>query len=264
MAGDQLGLPFPEDDNGQMSFEDMIPNIYDQTRPPASPDFEMTMAQDDDEDEDDDDDDDVTPADERGRIATLSVIPTSTTNPKRPRTLAAGYDKKTYTLSVIFRDGTPYNYYDVSPMEWQNFRAAVSKGVFIRRYLDRHDRGFPSVVDEFTQQNINNLMAYARANQDLYEGVQHRETGHQQSMTNRKRALARKVAEYGSYTTKSGKTYRSVEEVFHRNRTRTVEKNYDEHQRALKQFYKNRRGGMRGDRPTFIWPPQIEQFDGRL
>ena len=67
--------------------------------------------------------------------APISVIPTSTSNLKRPRTVAAGYrraDGSTPegqgTLTVVFRDGTYYNYYDVTPQEWQRFKIAGSKG----------------------------------------------------------------------------------------------------------------------------------------
>ena len=39
-------------------------------------------------------------------------------------------------MTVIFRDGTFYNYYSVSGLEWTNFKRARSKGRFIRMYLD--------------------------------------------------------------------------------------------------------------------------------
>jgi KTSC domain len=55
-------------------------------------------------------------------------IPTSSTNYSRPRTVAAGYDPKEGTLTVVFRDGTVYNYYGVSSEEWLAFYASYSKG----------------------------------------------------------------------------------------------------------------------------------------
>jgi hypothetical protein len=58
-------------------------------------------------------------------------VPTSTSNFKRPRTLAAGYDPNTETVTVVFRDGTFYNYYGISKGTWQNFRASYSKGPFL-------------------------------------------------------------------------------------------------------------------------------------
>jgi hypothetical protein len=68
-------------------------------------------------------------------------IPTSTTNVRRPRTVAAGYARRRYPngkdgepgeeygiLTVVFRDGTIWNYEGVSEGDWLNFRASVSKG----------------------------------------------------------------------------------------------------------------------------------------
>ncbi len=84
------------------------------------------------------------PEPETGQIAQLTEVPTKTTNPARPRTIAAGYDNATRTLSVVFRDGTPWNYYDVTPLQAANFRRAQSKGRFIRLYLDGHRHGPPA------------------------------------------------------------------------------------------------------------------------
>lgn len=55
-------------------------------------------------------------------------IPTSSTDYSRPRTVAAGYDASRQTMTVVFRDGTFYNYYEVTTGEWQAFKASVSKG----------------------------------------------------------------------------------------------------------------------------------------
>lgn len=73
--------------------------------------------------------------------APITVIPTSSINPMRPRTVAAGFfvDNKsvlTGTLTVVFRDGTYYNYYDVDVQLWEEFKAAPSKGRFIAKQLD--------------------------------------------------------------------------------------------------------------------------------
>lgn len=58
----------------------------------------------------------------------LSEVPTSSTNYSRPRTVAAGYDPDTQTMTVVFRDGTFYNYYEVTKSEWDSFHASYSKG----------------------------------------------------------------------------------------------------------------------------------------
>jgi hypothetical protein len=60
--------------------------------------------------------------------AVLTDVPTSSTNYSRPRTVAAGYDTEERTMTVVFRDGTFYNYYDVTPGEWQAFSSSLSKG----------------------------------------------------------------------------------------------------------------------------------------
>lgn len=78
--------------------------------------------------------------------APITLVPTSTTNPKRPRTVAAGYDSGRTVLTCVFRDGTYYNYYDVAPLEWANFKRARSKGRFIYTYLDKHPRGMADVL----------------------------------------------------------------------------------------------------------------------
>ena len=73
--------------------------------------------------------------------ADLTVVPTSTTNPDRPRTVAAGYDADEEKLTVVFRDGTFYNYYEVDENEWAAFKANRSKGAVIYRMLDFKPRG---------------------------------------------------------------------------------------------------------------------------
>jgi hypothetical protein len=78
----------------------------------------------------------------------LTERPTQTTNSQRPRTVAAGYrpyqgsKSKPYAeqlgkMTVMFRDGTLYNYYDVSPGQWRGFKASISKG---RPFLNRKNQ----------------------------------------------------------------------------------------------------------------------------
>jgi len=78
----------------------------------------------------------------RGREpAPISIVPTSTTNPERPRTVAAGYDDRRQVLTVVFRDGTFYNYYNVREDEWAAFKSRPSKGEYILAVLDGKARG---------------------------------------------------------------------------------------------------------------------------
>jgi hypothetical protein len=72
--------------------------------------------------------------------ARLTDIPTSSTNVARPRTVAAGYDEFRKVLTVMFRDGTLINYYDVEPGTWQNFRNSISKG---KPWLNFYGDGAP-------------------------------------------------------------------------------------------------------------------------
>jgi hypothetical protein len=69
----------------------------------------------------------------------LTDLPTSSTNAMRPRTVAAGYlpyvgtrrnprEQQKGKMTVMFRDGTLYNYYEVTPDEWLGFKDSISKG----------------------------------------------------------------------------------------------------------------------------------------
>jgi hypothetical protein len=101
--------------------------------------------------------------------AELTVVPTSTINPERPRTVAAGYDKKEKKITVVFRDGTYYNYYQVNPNEWQAFKARVSKGRFIYSYLDSKPRG-PADAGSISATAQKAFYRLARGSQIHYKG----------------------------------------------------------------------------------------------
>lgn len=83
----------------------------------------------------------------RGAMAPQTEVPSKTTNPKKPRTLSAGYDRATQTLSVVFRDGTSWNYYGVTYQMWTAFKASPSPGRYIRTRLDFKAYG-PPVGDD--------------------------------------------------------------------------------------------------------------------
>lgn len=117
------------------------------------------------------------PRDYEDQAAPITVKPTSTTNPNKPRTIAAGYrpgtseDGKAGTLTVIFRDGSYYNYYEVEPYLWQQFKQVKSKGRFIRKYLDQKPRGYASIsyISAIAQRSE---YFVSRTNQILYKGKQ--------------------------------------------------------------------------------------------
>jgi len=97
------------------------------------------------------------------------MVPTSTSDPDRPRTVAAGYDSGREVLTVVFRDGTFYNYYEVNPNEWQEFKRTNSKGVYIYSVLDYHPRG-PATLGDVSPQVRENLYRIARAVQIQKKG----------------------------------------------------------------------------------------------
>lgn len=101
--------------------------------------------------------------------AELTLVPTSTTNPERPRTVAAGYDKVDNKITVVFRDGTFYNYYQVTPTEWQAFKARVSKGRYIYSYLDSKPRG-PADIAGISATARKAFYRLARGSQVHYKG----------------------------------------------------------------------------------------------
>lgn len=101
--------------------------------------------------------------------APITQRPTNTSNPRRPRTVAAGYDKDRKVLTVVFRDGTFYNYYEVSEYMWNTFKSLPSKGAYIKRYLDKKPRGEADLA-YVTKQAQELLYRVSRTNQILYGG----------------------------------------------------------------------------------------------
>lgn len=68
----------------------------------------------------------------------LPYDPTATTDPSRPRTLAAGYDSNNKILRVRFRDGTPWEYFGVPEDVWDGFQKTSSPGRYIASVLDNY------------------------------------------------------------------------------------------------------------------------------
>lgn len=69
----------------------------------------------------------------------LPYAPTPSINPPRPRTTAAGYSRETETLRIQFRNGAIYEYYDVPPRVYRNFRRVKSPGRAINRTLNAYN-----------------------------------------------------------------------------------------------------------------------------
>lgn len=63
---------------------------------------------------------------------------THSSNPERPRTLAAGYDPKSRILRVTFREGAIYEYIGPEPRHWSAFQRTPSPGRYIDDVLDQY------------------------------------------------------------------------------------------------------------------------------
>lgn len=76
---------------------------------------------------------------QRGGEVAITVEPTRTSNPGRPRTTGMGYDYGTDTLRVVFREGAVYDYFGVSTAQWWRMKRSASPGKFINRVLTGHE-----------------------------------------------------------------------------------------------------------------------------
>jgi hypothetical protein len=158
-----MAVPTPEELYSSMIDELMQdPNAYDTE--PESDDYEVVATPDEVKD--------------GSFTAKLTLKPTSTTNPSRPRTVAAGYDRKMFVLTVVFPDGTWYNYYDVPENMWNEFKSAESKGRYMNMSgLDSWpDKGEANVGEMSVSRRaaLNSVVASARKAQQAGQGIQGR------------------------------------------------------------------------------------------
>lgn len=63
------------------------------------------------------------------------LVSSSFESPESSTILSAQYDKKTSTLTVVFRHGKRYSYPNVPLETWVEFLAAESKGTFFSRAI---------------------------------------------------------------------------------------------------------------------------------
>jgi hypothetical protein len=104
--------------------------------------------------------------------APITIPSTATSNPDRPRTVAAGYDPDRKVLTIVFRDGTFYNYYQVGEAEWESFKLAPSKGGPygpIDRFLNGKPRGTARMAGS-TLAGRQGVYRIARTGQWISEG----------------------------------------------------------------------------------------------
>lgn len=92
----------------------------------------------------------------------ISQVPTSTINPERPRTVAAGYNGKSKVMTVVFRDGTWWNYFSVPVLVWNNFKSAYSKGRFLYSHGFDSRYGGMSIKYEGTNADTSSLSGEER------------------------------------------------------------------------------------------------------
>lgn len=135
--------------------------------------------------------------------AGLTDMPTSTTNFKRPRTVAAGWaenedDYQKGTLTVVFRDGTPYNFYDVPRSVWIKFHNSISKGrPYLNSTFPKEYAHGPADVASLSDSMRDAVYMAARTTQ-LYYGTNGK--GHYQTSykTKKKPAARDKVVRYNA------------------------------------------------------------------
>jgi hypothetical protein len=89
---------------------------------------------------------------------------------QRPRTIAAGYDPDWQKLTIVFRDGTVWNYYDVPKEVWNYFHSLHSKGLYIKSTLDGYDYG-PADVTFQEQLDLKQEFYINRVNQQISGGI---------------------------------------------------------------------------------------------
>lgn len=71
-------------------------------------------------------------------MPTALNVPGHTINENRPRCLRGGYDSKSGTVRLQFRDGALYEYFDVPKNVWRNLLRGPSTGRYINRVLDTY------------------------------------------------------------------------------------------------------------------------------
>lgn len=123
----------------------------------------------------------------------ISIYATSTSNPNRPRTLRAGYGYKSGTLTIVFRDGTWWNYYDVPADIWMAFRDAPSKGRYLAQSgLDNWPSMGPAGIGNIST-NMMRSLAKSSEVQKLLKGSQSRKLSGVRIEAAKKRYLTRRA-----------------------------------------------------------------------
>jgi len=142
--------------------------------------------------------------------ADLTDIPTSSINVSRPRTVAAGYDRNRQIMTVVFRDGTIWNYKKVTPGEWSGFHASISKGrPWLNKgglFYNKTEQG-PADMSAIAPEIAAEVYRYSRAAQLKYATKYKYSTGASNTRVQRvsKTASSRSVLKPGKNPSKGGK-----------------------------------------------------------
>jgi hypothetical protein len=93
-----------------------------------------------------------------------NMLPTTSSNPKKPRTVRAGFDYRTFKMIVVFRDGTWWQYNGVPVQIWEGFKTAPSKGRYLTSSgLDSWPDMGPADLNELSRAQrtqINDMKGY--------------------------------------------------------------------------------------------------------
>lgn len=174
-----------------------------------------------------------------GMAVALSDIPTSSTNYRRPRTVAAGYDPDSGTLTVVFRDGTFWNYYSVPPSTWIEFHDSYSKGPMVNKA--NKNQAFDGALLSYQNGPADISQLSATAQEFFYNVLRTGQIYYSDRSKAEKRAIKREgktyaktggYASYGRSAAQTGGVPKSVQNVRSRQR-RNATRAYN-NQAALK------------------------------
>lgn len=138
--------------------------------------------------------------------SSLTDIPTSSTDYRRPRTVAAGYDLDPETgdgtVTVVFRDGTFWNYYNISPGTWLTFHNSISKGVHLNNARTNKGRGDGLILRECSSHGPADISKLSDSAQEfLYKVVRTAQIYHAQRPASEKVAIKKGVGGITAYST---------------------------------------------------------------
>lgn len=181
---------------------------------------------------------------EQGDVFDYSVglyqIPTATSNPSRPRSVAAKYEPDEKAVYVVMR---PYRtrtgtwktpvvkYFPLSITDWRNFRTAYSKGRYIILNWERGGVSWEEVSDSGGfDQFLVTASDYAQAQQKARDGLQSGQSATSDVYKKLRKAVAegRRVSDVRLRSDRLGGTTRK--------RSQT-----DQLNKAYESFYRNKR-----------------------